>query len=342
MNFRNWQQYLKGNKLRLPNNSKLAVIFGLSAFCAGQKYFKHASFDVQRAEAEAKQPNMLPLAQTNQHDQLSHQKSHFTYGVSMLPHIEKRQRGGEDAYFADDQFMVVLDGVGGWNDQGVDPGLFSRQLVSLISLERHHNDQQTLKNILVEAVKKTTFKGSSTACLARINQNLGGAVLETTNLGDSGYALFRIKDERKETQDGIEPNPKIVLQFRSKEQQYSFNFPYQCGTNCDLPYNADDNSHILEENDILIMGSDGLFDNVYDEDLLNCIYPNFNKETKQITDHLAAAVCLSTKAEILGKDKKYFSPFAKHAKEQRKYFMGGKLDDVTVIVAQFHKSSHIQ
>jgi len=64
--------------------------------------------------------------------------------------------------------MVVLDGVGGWNDQGVDPGLFSRQLVNLISLERHNNGLLPLKNLLNEAVRKTTFKGSSTACLARI------------------------------------------------------------------------------------------------------------------------------------------------------------------------------
>jgi len=110
----------------------------------------------------------------------------------MIPHIEKRHRGGEDAYYADDQFMVVLDGVGGWNEQGVNPGLFSRQLVSLISIERHHNGHLPLKNILNEAVKKVTFKGSSTACLARINQEKGGFLLETTNLGDSGYALFRI------------------------------------------------------------------------------------------------------------------------------------------------------
>jgi serine/threonine protein phosphatase PrpC len=63
------------------------------------------------------------------------------------------------------------------------------------------------------------------------------------------------------------------MQFRSKEQQYSFNFPYQCGTNCELPYAAFDNEHRVEHNDIVVMGSDGLFDNVYDADLVTCLYP---------------------------------------------------------------------
>jgi hypothetical protein len=33
-------------------------------------------------------------------------------------------------------------------------------------------------------------------------------------------------------------------------------------------------------------------------------------------------------------DQTYFSPFAKHAKEENLQFMGGKLDDITVEVAE--------
>jgi len=55
-------------------------------------------------------------------------ESYFKYGVKMIPHIEKRHKGGEDAYYVDEQMLVVLDGVGGWGNQGVDPGLFSKQL----------------------------------------------------------------------------------------------------------------------------------------------------------------------------------------------------------------------
>ena len=44
----------------------------------------------------------------------------------MIPHVDKRYKGGEDACYADEKLLVVLDGVGGWNDVGVDPALFSK------------------------------------------------------------------------------------------------------------------------------------------------------------------------------------------------------------------------
>lgn len=95
----------------------------------------------------------------------------------------------------------MLDGVGGWNDAGVDPGLFSRQLVHFISEEHKTSPEKTLKNSLVDAVKRTTFKGSSTACLVRLDQSeANGNVLKTTNLGDSGYVIFRV-EKTKETAD---------------------------------------------------------------------------------------------------------------------------------------------
>ena len=52
-------------------------------------------------------------------------------GVSMLPHPEKEHRGGEDAYFIHkgECCVGVADGVGGWAEVGVDPGLYSRELM---------------------------------------------------------------------------------------------------------------------------------------------------------------------------------------------------------------------
>lgn len=34
--------------------------------------------------------------------------------------------------FASDNMLVVADGVGGWADQGVDPGLYSKKLCEII------------------------------------------------------------------------------------------------------------------------------------------------------------------------------------------------------------------
>ena len=51
-------------------------------------------------------------------------------GVCMIPHIEKRDKGGEDAYVLSDDtsLIAVADGVGGWNRKGIDPALFSNEL----------------------------------------------------------------------------------------------------------------------------------------------------------------------------------------------------------------------
>ena len=67
--------------------------------------------------------------------------------------------------------------------------------------------------------------GSSTAVLAKLDKNK----LKTTNLGDSGYYVLRPADD------------SVEQVFKSKEMQYSFNFPYQCGTGAELPYDAFDN-----------------------------------------------------------------------------------------------------
>lgn len=52
-------------------------------------------------------------------------------GAAVIPHPAKQDKGGEDAYFACDRGMCigVADGVGGWAEIGVDPGLYSRELM---------------------------------------------------------------------------------------------------------------------------------------------------------------------------------------------------------------------
>ena len=50
----------------------------------------------------------------------------FQTGVFLRPHDDKVHKGGEDAYIATESLIAVADGVGGWADHGVDPGLFSK------------------------------------------------------------------------------------------------------------------------------------------------------------------------------------------------------------------------
>lgn len=122
-------------------------------------------------------------------------KRFFRHGSKLIPHASKRQKGGEDAYVADSNILVVADGVGGWANQGVDPGLFSKGLVWDIHRLHSENNARELKNILVSAVKNNEKNiGSSTAVLAKFDTTRHD-ILKTTNLGDSGYVLFRPRED---------------------------------------------------------------------------------------------------------------------------------------------------
>ena len=55
--------------------------------------------------------------------------NHFQFGSHGIPHPEKAYKGGEDAYYAANSLLVVADGVGGWARRGIDPGLYSKELV---------------------------------------------------------------------------------------------------------------------------------------------------------------------------------------------------------------------
>jgi len=61
---------------------------------------------------------------------------YYLFSVTSIPHVSKRDKGGEDSYYVSDKYikfyyisiLVVADGVGGWNTKGIDPGLYSKEL----------------------------------------------------------------------------------------------------------------------------------------------------------------------------------------------------------------------
>ena len=59
-------------------------------------------------------------------------KYSFKSGWTILPHPEKEAKGGEDALWTSKQILVVADGVGGWAESGIDPGLYSKKLVKIM------------------------------------------------------------------------------------------------------------------------------------------------------------------------------------------------------------------
>ena len=259
---------------------------------------------------------------------------YFRYGATNIPHDDKIDKGGEDAWLAQSDLLIVADGVGGWADQGVDPGLFSKQLV--VDLEALHDfhlhqepgKRETIKQELKDAVEVGVQQNMGTCTVVIVKfDDLNPSRLKAINLGDSGYLLLR--------PDGNGKEGKLKRIFRTKEQQHSFNFPFQVGTHGDDPMKADDLSHDIEDNDIIVVASDGVFDNLYDKDLAECVKLSMDQFT--LTDPQEVSKCIGDKAYKYGKMSNYLSPFAKNAHAMSvSYPNRGKEDDVTVVVAQIH------
>lgn len=247
----------------------------------------------------------------------------------MIPHRDKRAKGGEDASAVTDTMVAVADGVGGWAESGIDPALYSRALCRNIKtayLACVEKDASTIhsvlnkpRDLLIEAVGETREQGSSTAVICMLDTH--GNYLHTANLGDSGYLLLR------------KAGYDLQTLFRTKEQTHGFNFPFQVGVGGDDPAKADYNVHDIQNNDILIVGSDGLFDNMFDRQITEIIAP-FVKESDEILDPELVAEMIGKQAETLSLNTKWMSPFAKHAYDNYYDFKGGKHDDITVLVSQ--------
>ena len=120
--------------------------------------------------------------------------------------------------------------------------------------------------------------------------------------------------------------------FRNEEQQHSFNFPYQLGTTgSDTPKDAQEYTLKVQRGDIIVMGSDGLFDNVFDEDILD-IVNSFGSKKKQ-NPQLMSDALLKRAREVAEDSRSRYSPFQERAKEEGFYYQGGKMDDTTVLVS---------
>ena len=60
------------------------------------------------------------------------QRYEFKVAWGAVPHPDKAWKGGEDATFASNNVLVMADGVSGWSKMGIDSGVYSRKLTSII------------------------------------------------------------------------------------------------------------------------------------------------------------------------------------------------------------------
>lgn len=182
------------------------------------------------------------------------------------------------------------------------------------------------------AQNKNTVIGSSTCILAILEDN----ILDVANVGDSALKIIR--------------DDKIV--FSTKAQEHDFNCPFQLTcmdyTRGDRALNADEYRFEVQEGDVVVMGSDGIFDNLWDDALLETVDAASTKLDRSEFAAMTVANAIAMAAHQNAQDASFYSPWTYGAtraagqteivdelvlEKTENPYMGGKMDDCTAVVA---------
>lgn len=253
-------------------------------------------------------------------------------GAVLVPHPDKAEKGGDDACLVLEHQGVfgIMDGVGGWADKGVDTATYSSTFAKKLAAAVLAGEKDPCR-MITYAHAETRVRGSSTACVATVSPRDGLTLVCIGNLGDGGAIVVRGK--------------KVV--FTTAAQQHQFNCPFQLG--CPRYYPETDSVDDVQRydvsvsrGDVLIMGSDGLWDNVFLFEVARVCEELLMMEgsAQEIAESVAG------KAFTNSKDEHYDSPFAQEAREKGygvgrseraeiDRLVGGKIDDIAVLVVIF-------
>ncbi|KAL6768238.1 hypothetical protein ACKKBF_B38350 [Auxenochlorella protothecoides x Auxenochlorella symbiontica] len=244
--------------------------------------------------------------------------------------------GGEDAYFithASETGVVglgVSDGVYAWRERGVDAGAYSRGLMAgcAAAVAGGAADALGALRSAARAVAEVHTLGSATACVVLVNA--AGGVMSAANLGDSGWMLLG-GGGGGGGGPGARRRPR-ALRARSPQQEHSFGYPFQLGAqpSADSPEDAMLTSLPVGPGCSLVLGSDGLFDNLDDEAIVALV----NHELDAGGTVSAVARRLAYAAFEASQDRARDTPYSRGATEAfDMIYRGGKADDITALVA---------
>jgi len=236
-------------------------------------------------------------------------------GSHILPHPAKVRWGGEDATFIKGRTFGVFDGVSGAEKLDGVP-LYSRTLANemknMIGINGITVQDMTAYLATAASYADGAATGASTAVVASIGEN---GFLQALNVGDSCCLVVR---------DG-----KITA--KTREISHYWECPYQLSE--DSPDQPKDGTKLNVElipGDVIIMGSDGVFDNMSDDILLDLVVNSLSLRPPPI----AKKICdLSRKLSL---DKTSVTPYSKQAQRrgdaEYRDGLGGKVDDVSCVV----------
>lgn len=290
--------------------------------------------------------------------------SHLNTASINIPHPKKKDTGGEDAFVIkhtknnrhndthidgdsiqcpiDITVLAVFDGVGSWTiDKDINAGLFSKECANITtqlveSSSNNNNIALTPLNILQHiwhTICNKKIRGGSTACILTHRQH--ASQVQCANLGDSGFVVLRPHSVHDSNSNTYKQCLNVV--FHSTFQWHYFNCPLQLGI--DLDYNteqfdqpsaADVFSVQIQVGDIIVLSTDGLFDNIDDVTFVDIVEKEWNKSSytpQSIADALGKTAFDTSWNKMID------TPFSVLAREENILWRGGRPDDITIVVA---------
>ncbi|XP_015080042.1 probable protein phosphatase 2C 26 isoform X2 [Solanum pennellii] len=190
----------------------------------------------------------------------SRQEMSLSVGMYLIPHPNKVEKGGEDAFFVSSdngEVIVVADGVSGWAEKNVDPALFSRELVANVSSLVGNVEVNDDPRILIKGAHAATSSIGSATVIVSVFKN---GILKIASVGDCGLRVIR----------------KGQMIFSTFPLEHYFDCPYQLSSEAVTQTYLDAivSTVNLQVGDTIIMGSDGLFDNIFDQEIVSVVTTN--------------------------------------------------------------------
>ena len=246
-------------------------------------------------------------------------------GYANIPHDDKASTGGEDSWFITDEVIGVADGVGGMTKLGVDSKMFSRTLCLFAEQGVIKRQVTNPLSLAKYAFSKVSVDGASTLLIVN-GENANE--LEVYNIGDSQLGVWRSGRGWVHISD---------------EQEHDFNQPFQLGRlskyMADRPEVGASYTIETQKKDILILASDGLWDNLFPDEVSDLVATHLLARRKlqgTSLDEGRLALKLATVAYENGLDSTRDSPFSERAESFGHKLPGGKPDDITVLVATIY------
>lgn len=205
----------------------------------------------------------------------------FNTGSSSRQHPAKQAQGIPNADATEESPMLVgvCDGVSGCTKLGISPEVLPQEILSACRTKSKEwiakasnsivADGHWLIDLMQDAFDSTSSMGATTMLLASIHDT--GTVM-TANIGDCSLVILRVIPA------GVAP-ARLQVIFKTTPTRYEASKPVQVQR---LPHMPEERTHTVirgskldtcpvQSGDYMVMGSDGLWDNLQDEDILRVV-----------------------------------------------------------------------